>query len=199
QVDPDAAVDTATVWTEVTKRVKYGDFDENRNFYAAAKSSDLICVKPDLTSRQLGFYSSDEIFCVQVLNNDVYVLVELDDGEPVMGVWRHEILDKEGTLGERELVLDWAHTGAFTDAAPSSFTFDEYGNMYIGTEDLYNPLMVMYTNGDLDIYYKDIIPGPAKQIAWSAGTHLFMILDGDDEKTVLRIDMGVQGAPHFRG
>jgi len=198
QVDPDAVVDTAVVWTGVKKRVKYGDFNESGNFYAASKSSDLICVKPDLTSRQLGFYSSDEIFCVRVLDNDVYVLVKLKNGEPELGIWKHEILDADGNLGEGQLVLDWAETGDFADVDPTGFDIDAESNIYIAADREENPLMVRYTNGDLDTYYKDIIPGPAKQIIWSTGTHLFMILDGD-EKNVLRIDMGVQGAPNFRG
>ncbi|MFC1569479.1 IPT/TIG domain-containing protein [bacterium] len=197
QVNPDAAIDTAVVWTEVTKRVKYGDFDENGNFYVASKSSDLIVIKAsDMSSSQIGVYARDEIFCVRVFNGYVYVLVELRSGEPELAIWRHAILDADGNLGDQELVLDWLETGVFAESEPTSFTFDKDGNLFVAT-DYDSPIMIMDTNGQVEPFYKDILPGPAKQIVWGTDTHLYMIWDGDPDKTVLQVDMGIQGAPYY--
>jgi hypothetical protein len=193
QVNRDAAVDSAVFWAEVPKRVKYGAFDKYGNLYTGTRSSDLIVVKStDLTSRALGLYARDEIFCIQVFHDYVYVLVALRSGEPELAIWRHAILDQEGNLGDRELVLDWAQTGEYAESTPASFAMDENGNLYVGTDHT-DPLLVVYSDGAMDILYKNILPAPVKQMAWGTGNYLYMIIAGS-ENTVLRVDMGVKGA-----
>jgi hypothetical protein len=187
--------DTTVVWAEVPKRVKFGDFDAHGNLYTGTKSSDLIVLRPDLTTSSLGMYAKDEIFCVRVYDGHVYLLVELSKGEPELAIWRHAILDVNGTLGAAELVLDWADTGEYAESTPAGFTFDKDGNMYIGT-DFIHPVMKV-TDGVADIYYKGILPGPAKQIVWGTGNAMYMLLNAASEVTVIRIDMGIEGAPYY--
>ena len=193
QVNPDAVVDTASIWVEVASRVKYGDFDSNGNFYCGTRSSDLITVKAsDLSNSKLGIYARDEIFDVQVSGGYVYVLVEARSSEPAMAIWRHPILDADGNLGSQELVLDWSQTGAYAESTPTAFTLDAESNLYVST-DYADPVFVLYADGTQDTYYKDILPAPISQLAWGNGTYLYMIWDGDPDKNVVRVDMGVNG------
>jgi hypothetical protein len=193
QVNPDAAVDTAAIWVEVPSRVKFGDFDSNANFYCGTRSSDLITVKgSDLSSTKLGVYARDEIFDVQVSGGYVYVLVEARSTEPAMAIWRHAILDANGNLGDQELVLDWSQTGEYAESVPTGFILDAGGNLYVST-DYVDPIFVLYSDGTQDIYYKDILPTPISQFVWGNGTYLYMIWDGDSDKNVIRVDMGVEG------
>ena len=193
QVNPDAAVDSAAFWTEVQKRVKYGDFDKHGNMYVGSRSSDLIYINhTDLTATQLGLYARDEIFCVQVYQDYVYVLVELRSGEPELAIWRHAILDANGQLGDAELVLDWSQTGEYAETTPAGFLMDENGNLYVGTDHT-NPLLVVYSTGEADIFYKDILPTPITKMTWGTGTSAYMIIAGD-QNTVIRVDLGVNAA-----
>ena len=191
QIDMAGGADTTTVWAEVDKRVKYGDFDEYGNFYTGSRRTDLIVVKTDLSSEGIGVYARDEIFDVRVFDGYVYVLVESD----AFYIYRHQILDADGNVGDQEPVLDWAETGEFADSEPLTFTFDENGTLYVGTDNEYAILSV--SDEGMDIFYKGIIPGPAKQLLWGNGHYLYMIWDDAQEETVLRIDMGVNGAPYY--
>ncbi|MBN1781263.1 IPT/TIG domain-containing protein [bacterium] len=214
QLDLAGGQDSTSLWVDGPKRTKFGDFDEYGNFYAGAKSSDLVIVKNDLSTVQAGAWARDEIFYVRVFGGYVYVLVELRSGEPELAIWRQPIQDAEGSLGAAELVLDWAETGIFAESTPMAFTFDASGNMFIavtpdGTlnED---PLIMLTASGDLDVMYKNILVlrnnetlSYIKQMFWGTGTHVYAVTDGpasgDPERTLLKVNMGVQGAPYYGG
>ena len=189
QLDLAAGVDTTSVWIEVDKRASYGDFDSDGNFYTGGNKSDLIVVAPDgSSSKQIGVYSNDEIFCVRVYNDgyNEYVYVLAENAE--MAIWRHEILDANGNLGVRDMILNWANAGDFAASEPRYFTFSDDGTMYIGTDNT-NPIMILNTDGSQDILYKGILPSTAEQLVWGTGKYLYMLLGGE-EWNIIRIDMG---------
>jgi hypothetical protein len=197
KMDPETGEEVEMV--DVGKTVSFGDFDQDGNLYVGGRRSDLIVIAPDLTKKSLGgAYASDEILCVRVYNGYVYLLVNVaspNEQNPELAIWRHQILDATGALGDKELVLDWANTGEFAEAAPRNFTFDTKGVMYIGTEHT-QPIMILTPDKTQDILYKDILPSYSEQLVWGTGNYLYMLLGGD-EWNVVRIDMGQPGAPYF--
>lgn len=192
-LDLASGVDTIAVWATVTKRVTRGDFDSFGNLYTTgARRTDLTVVNQDFSSRLLGLYANDEILWIRVYENFVYVLVELatsDEANPKLAIWRHVILDWDGNLGDRELVLDWSKSGEFAESEPKTFTFSDDGNIYIGTDHV-NPIMFFDPdNGKMDILYKGILPSSAENLVWGNGNYLYMIL-GRPNWNLIRIDMG---------
>lgn len=202
QLDLASGADTIGVWTSVTKRVSLGDFDSFGNLYTTgARKTDLTVVKSDLSSRLLGLYANDEIFWIRVHENFVYVLVELatsDEANPKLAIWRHVILDSDGNLGDRELVLDWSKSGEFAESNPKTFTFSDDGNIYIGTDYVHPIMFFDPDNGKKDIVYKGILSSSAENLVWGNGNYLYMIL-GRPDWNLLRIDMGSPANRDFGG
>ena len=172
-------------------RVSYGDFDSDGNFYVGGQESDLIVIAAgDTTGQPIGVYADDEILCVRVYDNYVYVLAEVSQ----MGIWRHSV-SSDGSLGAQESVLNWSEVGDFSEYEPKYFTFSDDGTMYIGTDNT-NPIMILNTDGSQDILYKNILPSSAERLVWGTKNYLYMLLGGD-EWNIVRIDMGAAGAPYY--
>ena len=159
----------------------------------------VVITKTDETSTTLGVYGSDRINAVRVFNGYVYLLVDLnksDEQHPDLAIWRHQILDANGSLGAQELILNWEETGVFAESDPLDFTFAQDGTMYVATNNTY-PILVVNTDNTQDILYKDILPEQALTIVWGAANDLYMVQDGAE--ILLRIFMGKPGAPVFGG
>ena len=186
-------------WVDVGEKVAFGDFDSNGNLYSGGIKTDLVITKTDETSTTLGVYGSDRINAVRVFNGYVYLLVDLnksDEQHPDLAIWRHQILDANGSLGAQELILNWEETGVFAESDPLDFTFAQDGTMYVATNNTY-PILVVNTDNTQDILYKDILPEQALTIVWGAANDLYMVQDGAE--ILLRIFMGKPGAPVFGG
>ena len=195
-------VDTVAVWTQARDRVTHGDFDSNGNlFTSGAKSSDLMVVDQTLSCRDLDLYASDEILWIDVVGDYIYLLVELsapDAANPELAIWRHEILDADGNLGSRQLVLDWSTTGEFAESTPKTFTVAGNNSIFIGT-DYEQP--ILFLNSDWQsagIVYKDILPTSAEKLGFGSGNYLYMVLNGETWD-LLRIDVGDPDDRDFEG
>lgn len=187
-------------YADVGKSVRFGDFDSNGNLYTGGISrSDLYIVTSGESEGVASGYYGDKFYCIRVSMDKgteyVYSLVELrnpDENNPEIAIWRNEILDASGSLGARELVLDWSTTGAFADYAANTFVVreDEDGTIiYVGTDSEEDPILIYDPDKDSqDILYKDILPSPATILEWGSSRYMYMIMG--DQWTVQRIDMG---------
>jgi hypothetical protein len=187
-----------TEWIDVGKRVSYGDFDSNGNFYVSGRRCGIIVIAPDNSAKTIDVYLRDEIFCVRVYEGYVYLLVETaapDENTPKLAIWKHKILDSAGTLGDKELALDIATTGEYAESTINDFTFSQDGTMYIGTEYV-QPVLVVKPDLSMDMLYKNILPGRAIKLVWGNGSYIYMI-EGGDENNLLRVDIGAAGAPYY--
>ena len=180
-------------WISLPDRVVCGDYDENGNLYVGGRRSDLLVIHPDLSIEETDLYPREEIIDIRIFDQFIYLLAEVDD---ILGIWRHEILDNSGSLGDRELVLDWSLTGEFTDSDPACFTFASAGTIYIGT-DHEDPILILNPDfGSIDILYKNIIPDEVADLVWGNGNYLYMIQTLYEEN-LFKIDMGEAGAPYY--
>lgn len=183
--------DTVSIYATVEDNVYTGAFDSYGTLYASGRRADINIILPD-SVRQAGLYASDEIFCLRVVDDYLYALIELRNGTPEIAIWRHQILDDQGNLGNAELVFDWALSGTeFEDTTPATFTIDSEGGIYIGSD---NAAPILYYNpstGYIDEIYKGILPSGATQLVWGNGNYLYMVYsDGSSENDLLKIDMG---------
>ena len=55
---------------------------------------------------------------------------------------------------------------------------------------VYNP-----ADGSQDVYYKSILPTPATKIAWGTGNYLYLAVGS--QEIMLKINMGIAGAPYW--
>ncbi|MBN2104820.1 IPT/TIG domain-containing protein [bacterium] len=187
--------DTTTVYVTLSERVNTAVFDSQGILYASGKRADLNMVLPDLSIKQAGLYSNDEVFCLRVMDNTLYALIELkypDESHPAIAIWRHQILDDQGNLSDAELVFDWASAGeAYAESEPVTFTLDPEGGIYIGSDNAAPILYYNPSNGNIDEIYKGIIPSGATKLLWGDGNYLYMVYsDGSSENNLFRIDMG---------
>ncbi|MBN1996840.1 IPT/TIG domain-containing protein [candidate division KSB1 bacterium] len=199
-LDLAAGVDTLALWTSVGANMTRGCFDDFGNLYTSgAKRSDVVVVTPDLSNRSLGLYPNDEIFCMQVYENYLYLLVEVaspNESKPALAIWRHAILDASGNLGDRDLLLDWSTTEEYAESAPLTFAVGNDGNIYIGTDYTYPIMFYNHQDGSMDMVYKAILPTSAEMLAWGTGNYMYMVLGGE-AWNVLRLSMGVPEVRDF--
>jgi len=196
QVDP--ATQTESVWAYVdefvagskrSKKVQYGDFDQNGFFYAGGNKSGLYVHAPgDSIAQPSGLYGSDKVLCLRVYQNSVHILLST-------GIYRTGF-DQNGQLtNEKVEVLKWSEMGDFASSSANWFDFSSDGKIFVATDNS-DPIMVYNpADGSQDIYYKSILPTPATKIAWGTGNYLYMAVGS--QEIMLKINMGIAGAPYW--
>lgn len=171
---------------KTSKKAKTGDYDRFGNFYYGGVETDLKVVTAieDSTGVESSFYLNDEIQCIRVFNDYLYLMI----GNPPTGIYRHSV-SSDGTLGAKEPVLDLTNLGEYTAAIPRTFTMSSTGDLYIGLE--YEQSVMIWKSADnsVDLLYKDILPSYAVHLEWGPDKYLYMLIGGD-EWTVIQIDMG---------
>ncbi|MEG8946311.1 IPT/TIG domain-containing protein [Rosettibacter firmus] len=171
------------------------DFDQYNNLYTAKKDG-LFIVKPDKSIITTNLYQSVIITDIRVFNNYLYVT-------SAENIWKHRILDNNGTLGDQEPVLNVKNQGAdFSRATISSITFDKDGMMLVVLKNHPNySLFVLESDGTLSPYYKaNILPKFIDQIVWGNSFYLYLnrgITLTRDSVRVYRMGMVNTSAPYY--
>ena len=177
------------------RQLRFGDFDENGNLYAGGVRTDLWVIHPDSTDAAASIYASDEILCVRNSGGYIYVVSRTAGETYPSRIYRHTY-DASGSLGTQELVLDLGTTAQFDTLTITSLAFTSDGKMIIST-DAPNPLLVFNpANGNIDYFYKSILPPYCKQLAWGTGNYLYTIVGNTapaQNWTIYRVDMGMNG------
>jgi hypothetical protein len=194
----DLTTGVVSKWTQVSsgKNIRYGDFDDNGNFYTGGNKTDLFVVESNLTLKPTaGYYNGNDILAVRAFNNYVYVVSKKSDYADTAKIYRHQI-DVSGNLGVQELVLDMRTTGDHSSSTIKGLTFSTDGIMYLAT-DAVNPIITFnIADKKLDFLYKDILHPYCKSFCWGSGNFIYMI-NGDatagEEWTVYRVNVGTTG------
>jgi hypothetical protein len=185
-------------WTQMPsgKNVRYGDFDDNGNFYVGGNKTDLLVVESNLTVKPAaGYYPGYDILAVRAFNDYVYVVAKKSDYSDTAKIYRHQI-DASGNLGAQELVLDTRTARDLSSRTIKGLTFSTAGIMYLAT-DAVNPIITFnLADGKVDFLYKEILRPYCKSFCWGAGNFIYMI-NGDanagEEWTVYRVNAGTTG------
>ncbi len=173
------------------------DFDQNGNLYCGGSDQSLYKVNSDLSSVIAADYSEISIKAVRVFDGHVYVGGNYSGSEnnvPTIGIWKNQILDSEGTLSQKEIVLNWVEVSG-VNSNITGITFDINGTMYISSDSDIG-LATYSTEGDFKELYSKIVFPPIAKMIWGNDNFLYLNYRGEP-RAVYRIEMDVNGATHY--
>ena len=191
-------IDTSTgeifSWFSISgsKKAMFGDFDASGYLYTGGPKSDLWIIGQDSTGKSSGIYDKDSIFAITVANNYLYVASKT--GNTKYAIYRHTILSG-GDIGVQETVLDLTAT-AYAEERVRSLSISEDGTMFIGLLNV-DPMLVVSPDGQIDVFYKGIIPLYVDHAAYGTGSLLYVISGNTTPSQpwkVFRVDTGKKAA-----
>ncbi len=175
------------------------DFDSYGNLYVGGNGSliDVVDIQDNdgLSSgvTQVVDLDSLDIVAMKVFTDFLYILTNNNSFD--QAIYRMEILNSEGSLGEIELVFDWS---AYSNNQFSAlcFTLDHQGNIFIGSDSELCPITVV-ENGSARTLYPSILSPPINYMSWGNSNYLYVINRMSDVNRVQRIDTRSQGADYY--
>lgn len=185
------------------ERVFFFDFDENGNIYNGGKLGLFLLQKDSTEAIITGQYADDDIIAIRVFDGYVYVAAM---GDAQSGVWRNQILDDQGALGDRELYFDWASAdSSFSPVDINDITFAEDGDLVIASDkrpqnpddptSMVNPILIVHPDGGTENLYEGLLKFPVENFVW--GNDQFVYVNhGNIDLGITRLAMGKNGATH---
>jgi hypothetical protein len=200
------------------QKISYFDFDENGNIFAGGRESNLIIRNIDGIFKTVGDYEDFEIFGLRIFNGYVYVIAEYRgdlDSVPLMAIWKSEIVASAGDIsidvGARELVLDWAQSGDFSDSDIMDITFsaeEAGGDCFVATnngasdtDDSTDPILIIHSDGSFESFYKGGLLVPdggepdADIMVWGNGKYMYIYNSAVNR--IFQLGMNRNGAPYY--
>ena len=175
------------------------DFDSYGNLFVGGAGStvDVVDINDDggLTSGVTEAKNLDtlDILSLKVLNNYLYVLTTTVTSD--QAIYKMQILDDSGSLGDLELVFDWS---AYTNKLSSAlcFTLSESGDLFVGSDSDDQPLTYIQ-NGNASGFYSSILTAPISYMAWGNSNYLYLINKTEETNRVQRVDTRMSGADYY--
>ena len=189
--------------TEIFKRLNGNvtdlDFDSNGNLFAGGTGSiiDVVDINDDggLTSGVTEVKNLDtlDVLSLRVFNDHLYVLTTTVSSD--QAIYKMQILDDLGSLGDLELVFDWS---AYTNKLSSAlcFTLSEAGDLFVGSDSDDQPLTYIQ-NGNASGFYSSILTAPISYMAWGNSNYLYLINKTEETNRVQRVDTRMSGADYY--
>ena len=175
------------------------DFDSYGNLFVGGAGStiDVVDINDDggLTSGVTEAKNLDtlDILSLKVLNDYLYVLTTTVASD--QSIYKMQILDDSGSLGDLELVFDWS---AYTNKLSSAlcFTLSESGDLFVGSDSDDQPLTYIQ-NGNASGFYSSILTAPISYMAWGNSNYLYLINKTEETNRVQRVDTRMSGADYY--
>ena len=175
------------------------DFDSYGNLFVGGTGStvDVVDINDDggLTSGVTEAKNLDtlDILSIKVLNDYLYVLTTTVTSD--QAIYKMQILDDSGSLGDLELVFDWS---AYTNKLSSAlcFTLSESGDLFVGSDSDDQPLTYIQ-NGNASGFYSSILTAPISYMAWGNSNYLYLINKTEETNRVQRVDTRMSGADYY--
>ena len=175
------------------------DFDSYGNLFVGGAGSmvDVVDINDDdgLTSGVTEAKNLDtlDILSIKVLNDYLYVLTTTVTSD--QAIYKMQILDDSGSLGDLELVFDWS---AYTNKLSSAlcFTLSESGDLFVGSDSDDQPLTYIQ-NGNASGFYTSILTAPISYMAWGNSNYLYLINKTEETNRVQRVDTRMSGADYY--
>ncbi len=182
------------------KKASFFDFDPNGNIFLGGNKSGLVRVKSDSTASALGIYDDYDIKAVRVFEGYVYIAAAYlgsDPAVPVTAIWKNQILNPGGDLGDKILAYDWATSGDFAGAEIFDITFSQDGDLYISTDNI-DPVLIVHPDGRSEPLYKNILLAPITSLVWDNSHYLYLKRAASYQAIqVIRVEMNKPGAPYY--
>ena len=175
------------------------DFDSYGNLFVGGAGStvDVVDINDDegLTSGVTEAKNLDtlDILSLKVLNDYLYLLTTTVTSD--QAIYKMQILDDSGSLGDLELVFDWS---AYTNKLSSAlcFTLSESGDLFVGSDSNDQPLTYIQ-NGNASGFYTSILTAPISYMAWGNSNYLYLINKTEETNRVQRVDTRMSGADYY--
>ena len=175
------------------------DFDSYGNLFVGGAGStiDVVDINDDdgLTSGVTEAKNLDtlDILSLKVFNDYLYVLTTTVTSD--QAIYKMQILDDSGSLGDLELVFDWS---AYTNKLSSAlcFTLSESGDLFVGSDSDDQPLTYIQ-NGNASGFYTSILTPPISYMAWGNSNYLYLINKTEETNRVQRVDTRMSGADYY--
>ena len=175
------------------------DFDSNGNLFTGGTGSiiDVVDINDDggLTSGVTEVKNLDtlDVISLRVFNDHLYVLTTTVSSD--QAIYKMQILDDSGSLGDLELVFDWS---AYTNKLSSAlcFTLSESGDLFVGSDSDVQPLTYI-KNGNASGFYSSILTAPITYMAWGNSNYLYLINKTEETNRVQRVDTRMSGADYY--
>jgi len=175
------------------------DFDSYGNLFVGGAGStiDVVDINDDggLTSGVTEAKNLDtlDILSLRVLNDYLYVLTTTVTSD--QAIYKMQILDDSGSLGDIELVFDWS---SYTNKLSSAlcFTLSEAGDLFVGSDSDDQPLTYIQ-NGNASGFYSSILTAPISYMAWGNSNYLYLINKTEETNRVQRVDTRMSGADYY--
>ena len=122
-----------------------------------------------------------------------------DSTEVFRGIWRYQILDAAGNLGEGELYFDWSAHAGEDGPAVLSMTFSEDGDLYLGM-DKDQAITILHPDKTTDFLYPEILKPPSSYLCWGEDKYLYINRHDEsdpDNRRIIRVSLAVRGAPYY--
>ena len=168
------------------------DFDANGNIWVSC-DKDIYLIKPDQTTTKITSFSIT-LYTVRVFNGNLYISGR-DENTGEAKIWRSQLLGE--TLGAAEEVLDIKAAPWLSGATVYSFTFSEDGKMYLTTDFMDAIFVFNPEDGSHDVLFPGLIGPTIYALSWGEGNFLFAIQQLNSASNVLKIDLGMRGAPYY--
>ena len=175
------------------------DFDSYGNLFVGGAGStiDVVDINDDggLTSGVTEAKNLDtlDILSLKIFNDYLYVLTTTITSD--QAIYKMQILDDSGSLGDLELVFDWS---AYTNKLSSAlcFTLSESGDLFVGSDSDDQPLTYIQ-NGNASGFYTSILTAPISYMAWGNSNYLYLINKTEETNRVQRVDTRMSGADYY--
>ncbi len=180
-------------FARIPKNTTQMDFDENGNIYCARKDG-IYLVKPDQSVSETGKLDDMTLEEMRVFNGYLYAAES-------KALYKLEILDSNGSLGDPVTILDINDMEGFLTCDITSFSIDINGTIFICViQHARYSIFVLEDNGELTPYYeKDILPRSVDKLIWGNDRYLYLnrglSLDRDSLR-LYRMGMATEGAPY---
>jgi len=173
------------------------DFDENGNIYAAGSGKKIFTILPDKSYKESADYGDYSLNSIRVYNGYVYVIAVNVSGEKK--IYRNQILNSTGDLGENELVLDWNIYTGNDGSEPLALTFSSTGEMFIGSDRTGEAMTKVAPDGNMEPFFNAVLTPPINYLSWGNGNYLYATNRTNEKLKIIRIDMGDRASAPYYG
>lgn len=186
------------VWATFPQNVQFFDFDKEKNIYAVGKEGMFYASAEGTVIVPVGDYSGYSVKGIKVTEAYVYVLGT--NSNNTAGLWRSKIM-AAGTLGNAELIFNWAEAGEFASYSFSSFTLSASLDVYIASNNPQNPVLLIHPDGTMSPLYPGQLPSFPElttgtwQLTWGNTEHLYLYRTGTN--IIFKVFAGQDGVPYY--
>jgi hypothetical protein len=149
------------------------DYDQNKILWAGGNTNNggLISIDSLKNIKQYTMPFGGIIHSVRIYSGSVYCSVEAADG--TKGVYKIPI-NTDGTLGTATKYFDFSSTVGNTTNIAYGITFDNQGNLYVGT-DAVAGIYVVATDKSVQPLYNGLLGPNCKYLAWGKDSFLYVV------------------------